>query len=214
MKSDTSVRALILTVHRRERRHCTDQGSTRLTALPCTQQAGDTAVPEVIVERRLKVSGGKSFYMEEEAWPSLFLSHKTVCHAHQRPHLTHAYIRMHASRPPTNPHTTQKFLHDDLPCLYPPQSSSTIRAIAHPSRSHSSSNTSPPQQQPRLRDLRPPSVVVDDTGTAAAAAAALAAADSLKPRVLLAVGPESGWEVSAICVYSGVLGSVPPPLLP
>lgn len=87
-----------------------------------------------------------------------------------------------AHRPPTPHHNAaihtythnQKFLQDDLDRLW---DGPTIRAIAHPSRED-------PRATPRLRDLRPPAAVGGGAG-----------------RVLLAVGPEGGWDVSRLeCV--------------
>jgi hypothetical protein len=74
----------------------------------------------------------------------------------------------------------QVFLEDDLERLWGPQHGPTIRAIAHPSRKN-------PRATPRLRDLRPAPAAV---GSGAGAC-----------RVLLAVGPEGGWDVSRRRAY-------------
>jgi hypothetical protein len=70
--------------------------------------------------------------------------------------------------------------------LWPPHTTPTIRAIAHPARGAA--------PMPRLRDLRP--LHAGEGGAAGAC------------RVLLAVGPEGGWDVrsNAWGVWGGEAG--------
>ena len=71
------------------------------------------------------------------------------------------------------------FLEDDLDRLFP--SSNTVRVIAHPFRDLPDS----PAVNTRIRHLKPP--------PAAGWSAENNKANNDKPRIVLAVGPESGW---------------------
>lgn len=103
-----------------------------------------------------------------------------------QPHvITAAFPLLHTTTAPQLMNE-KKFLQDDLDRLWGPQHGPSIRAIAHPSRENV-------RATPRLRDLSPPPAAV---GCGAGAC-----------RVLLAVGPEGGWDVRMGVVGTWVMGT-------